>query len=84
MLIAQRAQSQIELKKEGKGELHNKTHQNNLETTFVAKRDAAPVAEATPVFNRIHRRACLSSVAAVLHKQLFFFFLSFLVKRMNL
>lgn len=34
MFISQRAQSQIELKKEGKGELHNpsKTPPNNFET----------------------------------------------------
>lgn len=90
MLIAQRAQSQTEFKKEGKGELHNKTHQNNLETTLPAERGAAPVAVETPaiaasctrVLARIPRRTCLPSVAPLLLQQRSS--LSFLVKRMNL
>lgn len=84
MLIARRAQSQIEFKKEGKGELHNKTHQNNLETTFVAMRP--PLPRKPP---RSLQTAPKSSPACAVERvcrlwPLFYTVLSFLVKRMNL
>lgn len=58
--------------------MRNKTHQNNLETTFLAKSDAATLAEETAPKSSTTSAAkhVASSVVSVLHKKPFFFVFS--------